>query len=168
MDDAAAFESALFRDGEPYDVAFDSLWVTYGEFWLVSTAGCSVDVSTAIPTADSIVTNGGAVGIPAKSSAGHMAMALSLWSATPPDGRGIPLGSSSITVEGRELSLVNVEGREPAPALVVEEDGTYQVRVWRSELGRGTPRSSSTSVYGRTPPPTETGHPSAPSTTSEA
>ncbi|MFE6222976.1 hypothetical protein [Streptomyces sp. NPDC057854] len=143
MDDEAEFESNLFLVGEPTDVVFDALSVTYSQFWLaLAAADHFVDVSTAVPAADSIVTNGDAVGIPTKISAGHVKVALSAWPATPPDGQGVLLGSSSIEVEGRELHLVNVEGREPGPALVLEDDGPYEVRVWRSE-----PAGTSTTEY---------------------
>ncbi|GGR51696.1 hypothetical protein [Streptomyces roseolus] len=134
MDDEAEFENNLFLGGEPTDVVFDALWVTYSQFWLtLAAADRFVDVSTAIPAADSIATNGDAVGIPTRSSAGNVKVALSAWPATPPDGQGDLLGSSSVVVEGRELHLVNVEGREPGPVLVLEDDGSYEVRVWRSE-----------------------------------
>ncbi|MFI0829549.1 hypothetical protein ACH4Q7_34640 [Streptomyces roseolus] len=143
MDGEAEFESGLFLDGEPTDVVFDALWVTYSQFWLaLAAADRFVDVSTAIPAADSIATNGDAVGIPTRSSAGNVKVALSAWPATPPDGQGDLLDSSSIVVEGRELHLVNVEGREPGPVLVVEDDGPYEVRVWRSE-----PAGASTTEY---------------------
>ncbi|MFF9340515.1 hypothetical protein ACF1CG_12315 [Streptomyces sp. NPDC014773] len=135
MDDEAEFERNSFRDGEPWDVVFDTLWIICSQFWLVlAAADRSVDVSTVIPAGDSIASNGDAVGIPTRISAGHVKVALSAWPATPPDGQGVPLGSSSIVVEGRELRLVNVEGREPGPVLVLEEDGPYEVRVWRSEV----------------------------------
>ncbi|MEU2656047.1 hypothetical protein ABZ615_12050 [Streptomyces sp. NPDC007325] len=126
----------LFQEREPTDVVFDTLWVTHSEFWLVlAAAGHFVDVSTAIPSEDSIVGNGDAVGIPTRESVVDVRISLSVWPTTPPDGRGAPLGSTSIEVEGRELRLVNVEGREPGPVLLLEEDGPHLVRVWRSEPG---------------------------------
>ncbi|MGW3521383.1 hypothetical protein [Streptomyces hydrogenans] len=139
MDDGAGFERDLFQGNEPTDVVFDSLWVTYSEFWLAPAAGPYADVTTAIPVGDAIAANGEVVGIPTKNSAGDVTVALSVWPATPPDGRGTLLGSASIEVEGRELHLINIEGREPGPVLVLEDDGTYEVRVWKSEPAEVTP-----------------------------
>ena len=139
MNDGAGFERDLFQGDEPTDVVFDSLWVTYSQFWLVPVAGPYPEVTTAIPVGDAIAANGEVVGLPTKNSAGDVRVALSVWSATPPDGHGTLLGSASIVVEGRELRLINVEGREPGPVLVLDDDGTYEVRVWRSEPAEVTP-----------------------------
>ncbi|MDX2290926.1 MULTISPECIES: hypothetical protein [Streptomyces] len=138
MDNGAEFERNVFQGGEPTDVVVDTLWVTHSQFWLAPAAGTYPDVTTAIPVGDSIAENAEVVGIPTKSSAGDMRVALSLWPTTPPDGRGTLLGSASIVVEGRELHLINVEGREPGPVLVLEDDGTYKVRVWRTEPAETT------------------------------
>ncbi|MFE9045306.1 hypothetical protein ACFY9F_32320 [Streptomyces sp. NPDC012421] len=136
MDNDDELERNIFQECEPTDVVYDTLGVTHSEFWLVlAAAGHFVDVSTAIPSDDSIAGNGDAVGIPTRESVGDVGISLSVWPTTPPDGTGAPLGSTSIRVEGRELRLVNVEGREPGPVLLLEEDGPYLVRVWRSEPG---------------------------------
>ncbi|MGA5198305.1 hypothetical protein [Streptomyces exfoliatus] len=131
MENSARFGDNLFEGANPIDVAFDTLWVTHREFWLVAGDGPGADVSTAIPVGDSLAHNGEAVGIPTLAE-GFVNVALSAWASRPPHAQGFLLGSCSINANEREVSLINVEGREPGPVLVLEEAGEHQVSVWRS------------------------------------
>ncbi|MFG3350154.1 hypothetical protein ACGF1Z_34465 [Streptomyces sp. NPDC048018] len=132
MDDIEpAFDSSVVFPGkQPWDVVFDALWVTHGEFWLVAGSGPGADITSAVPEGDGVQGNGEAVGIPASAS-GRVGVALSVWAGPAPDGQGVTLGASLISVPDRELALVNVEGREPGPVLVLPDDGDYEVRAWR-------------------------------------
>ncbi|KQX14914.1 hypothetical protein ASC82_06545 [Streptomyces sp. Root431] len=121
----------LFPHAQPWDVVFDVLRVSHGEFWLVAGDGPGAGIVSAIPEGDSLTGNGEAIGIPTLASAGHVAVALSVWEGPAPDGPGKLLGTSRIVAPDRELALVNVEGREPGPVLVLPDEGEHQVRVWR-------------------------------------
>ncbi|MEU6622631.1 hypothetical protein ABZ926_17945 [Streptomyces litmocidini] len=121
----------LFPEAQPWEVVFDALWVSHSEFWLVAGDGPGADIVGAVPEGDAVKGNGEAIGIPAQGSAGRVAVVLSVWEAPAPDGRGVLLGTSRIAAPGRELALVNVEGREPGPVLVLPDEGEYEVKVWR-------------------------------------
>ncbi|MFG3041890.1 hypothetical protein ACGFYZ_33830 [Streptomyces sp. NPDC048330] len=132
MEPVANFENdKLFPDRQPWDVVYDALWVTHGEFWLVAGSGPGGDIDSAIPEDGSIKGNGEAVGIPAASANGRVGAALSVWEEPAPDSQGTPLGTCRIGAPDRELALVNVEGRESGPVLVLPDAGEYQVSVWR-------------------------------------
>ncbi|MFJ6581280.1 hypothetical protein ACIQMY_35555 [Streptomyces sp. NPDC091368] len=141
MNPEAAFaDAALFPDAQPSDVVLDTLGVSYGEFWLVAGAGPGTDIETAIPEGDAVAGNGAAVGVPTVEPTGRIAVVLSVWEAPAPDGLGVPLGTSRITAPGRELALINVEGREPGPLLVLPDGGEHEVAVWRlARPGAGGP-----------------------------
>ncbi|MFE5614199.1 hypothetical protein [Streptomyces sp. NPDC056524] len=130
MDPETMFGEDLFPSDQPWDVVFDSLWVSYSEFWLTASSDPN-DITSVIPDGDSVAGNGKAVGIPTLISAGDIAVALSVWRRPAPDGVGNLLGGSRINAADREVSLVNVEGREPGPILVLPEADEYQVKVWR-------------------------------------
>ncbi|MEE1820242.1 hypothetical protein PUR59_35175 [Streptomyces sp. SP18ES09] len=149
MNPETAFaDEALFPDAQPWDVVLDTLWGSYGEFWLVAGAGPGADVETAIPEREAVAGNGEAVGIPTVESAGRIAVVLSVWEAPAPDGLGVPLGSSRITGAGRELVLTNVEGREPSPVLVLPDEGEHEVAVWRlAPPGAGGPERYAVRVW---------------------
>ncbi|MFI6416946.1 hypothetical protein ACIBG6_05910 [Streptomyces sp. NPDC050842] len=139
MDPVVAFGGdALFLHAQPWDVVFDALWVSHSEFWLVAGDGPGADIVSAIPEGDSVKGNGEAVGIPAQGSASRIAVVLSVWEDPAPDGRGTLLGTSRITASTRELSLVNVEGKEPGPVLVLPDEGEHEVRVWRCPAGQAS------------------------------
>lgn len=130
MEPETMFDKGLFpADLQPWDAVFDYLWVTHSEFWLV--AGPDADIVSAIPDRNSVAGNGGAVGVPAPSSETHVGVALSIWEGPAPDGAGALLGTTKIEVPDREVTLANVEGREPGPVLVLPEADGYQVAVWR-------------------------------------
>ncbi|GGT26998.1 hypothetical protein GCM10010222_81000 [Streptomyces tanashiensis] len=131
--ETAFADVALFPQAQPWDVVFDALWVSYSEFWLVAGAGPGADIESAIPEGDAVKGNGEAIGIPTQISAGHIAVALSVWGAPAPDGQGLLLGTARITAPDREVTLVNVEGREPGPVLVLPDEGEHEVKVWRLE-----------------------------------
>ncbi|MFD4322241.1 hypothetical protein [Streptomyces sp. NPDC058548] len=134
MDPEAAFGGDdLFPHAQPWDVTYDALWVSHSAFWLVAGSGPGADIVTAIPERDSVKGNGEAIGIPTTGSATRIAAALSIWEGPAPDGQGLLLGGCPISVPDRELALVNVEGREPGPVLVLAEEGGHQVSVWRRE-----------------------------------
>ncbi|MFE1549878.1 hypothetical protein [Streptomyces sp. NPDC058718] len=136
--ETAFADEDLFPHSKPWDVVYDVLWVTHSEFWLVAGDGPGADLVGAIPEGDSLKGNAEAIGIPTLASAGHVAVALSVWEEPAPDGHGELLGTSRIVAPGRELALVNVEGREPGPVLVLPDEGEHQVRVWRrSATGAG-------------------------------
>ncbi|WP_329428025.1 hypothetical protein [Streptomyces sp. NBC_01268] len=136
MDPETAFAGEeLFAHARPWDVVYDALWVSHSEFWLVAGNGPGADVVTAIPEGDSVKGNGEAIGIATLGSAGRIAVALSVWEASAPDGQGTLLGTSRIMVPDRELAVVNVEGREPGPVLVVLDEGEHEVKVWRLAPG---------------------------------
>ncbi|MFI0990509.1 hypothetical protein [Streptomyces exfoliatus] len=131
MDNDASFGAGLFQGKVPWDVIYDTLWVSHKEFWLVAGTGPGPDIVTAIPEGDTIACNGEAVGIPTLTE-GLVNVALSVWGGPPPDGQGPLLGTGRINAVDRELALVNVEGREPGAVLILEEAGEHQVRVWRA------------------------------------
>ncbi|GGU12802.1 hypothetical protein GCM10010272_67510 [Streptomyces lateritius] len=131
MDPESMINSDLYPDRQPWDVVFDELWVSHSEFWLVAGSGPGADIVSAIPEGDAVTGNGEAIGIPTSGSAGDVSIALSVWEAPVPEGRGTWLGTCRIWAPGRELSFVNVEGREPGPVLVLPEGAEYQVSVWR-------------------------------------
>ncbi|MFC9337391.1 hypothetical protein ACFT0G_02975 [Streptomyces sp. NPDC057020] len=131
MDNNADFGAHLFPGESPWDAIYDTLWVSHREFWLVAGTGPGPNIMTAIPEGDTIACNGEAVGIPTLSE-GRVSVALSVWEGPAPDGQGSFLGTGQINVSDRELSLLNVEGREPGPVLTLEEEGQHEVRVWRA------------------------------------
>ncbi|MEU6882913.1 hypothetical protein [Streptomyces sp. NPDC046712] len=135
MDPVTIFGKDLFPADQPWDVVFDALWVSHSEFWLVAGSGAGADVVSAIPEGDSVRGIGEAVGVPTLSSATDVGVALSVWEGPAPDGAGTLLGTSRIEAPDREVSLVNVEGREPGPVLVLPEGGEHEVRVWRCAEG---------------------------------
>ncbi|GGY26152.1 hypothetical protein [Streptomyces tanashiensis] len=136
MDPEVAFAGeVLYPQAQPWEVVFDALWVSHSEFWLVAGDGFGADIVTAIPEGDSVRGNGEAIGIPTQGSAGRIAVVLSAWEEPAPDGRGVLLGMSRITAPDRELALVNVEGREPGPVLVLRDEGDHEVKVWRLAPG---------------------------------
>jgi len=120
----------LFPGAQPWDSVYDTLWVTHSVFWLVAGTGPGADIVSAVPEGDSVKGSGEAVGIPTPTSAARVTAVLSVWDSPAPDGRGTSLGAARITVPARELVLVNVEGREPGPVLVLPEEGEHEVRVW--------------------------------------
>ncbi|WP_328946755.1 hypothetical protein OG259_40080 [Streptomyces sp. NBC_00250] len=127
-------EDELFPSAQPWDVVDDSLWVSHSEFWLVAGSGPGIDIVSAVPEGDSIKGNGGAVGIPTRASETRIAAVVSVWEGAAPHGDGAFLGTCRITVPDRELALVNVEGREPGPVLVLPEEGEHTVSVWRRDV----------------------------------
>ncbi|MFF8836057.1 hypothetical protein [Streptomyces sp. NPDC015130] len=132
MDPENAFNSdTLFPDVQPWDAVYDSMWVSHGEFWLVAGDGPGVDTTTAIPRGDTVQGNGDAVGVPTTGSTDRIAAVLSVWDSPAPDRLGTLLGTSRISSPTRELALINVEGREPGPVLVLPDEGEYEVKVWR-------------------------------------
>ncbi|WP_030557039.1 hypothetical protein [Streptomyces exfoliatus] len=132
MDPEKAFAGEeLFPDAQPWDTVYDAMWVSHGEFWLSAGDGPGTDIVTAIPEGDSVKGNGEAIGIPTLGSSTGIAAVLSVWESPAPDAQGTLLGMSRITSPTRELSLVNVEGREPGPVLVLPDEGEHEVRVWR-------------------------------------
>ncbi|MDX2565254.1 hypothetical protein PV371_37255 [Streptomyces sp. TX20-6-3] len=132
MDPGNAFTGEeLFPGVQPWDVVYDALWVSHSEFWLAAGDGLGADVVTAIPEGDSVKGNGVAVGSPTLGSAGRVTAVLSVWESPAPDGQGTLLGTSRITSPTRELALINVEGREPGPVLVLQDEGEHEVKVWR-------------------------------------
>ncbi|MFF7780295.1 hypothetical protein ACFZCG_38475 [Streptomyces tanashiensis] len=136
MDPENAFAGeGLFPDVQPWDAVYDALLGAHSEFWLAAGDGPGADIVTAIPEGDSVRGNGEAVGIPTLGSTGRIAAVLSVWEAPAPDGQGTLLGTSRITSLTRELALVNVEGREPGPVLVLPDEGEHEVRVWRRAAG---------------------------------
>ncbi|MFJ4868575.1 hypothetical protein [Streptomyces sp. NPDC088757] len=132
MDPEKAFTGEeLFPEAQPWDTVYDAMWVSYSEFWLTAGGGPAADIATAIPEGDAVKGNGEAIGIPTLGSNTRIAAVLSVWESPAPDGQGTPLGTARITSLTRELALVNVEGREPGPALVLPDEGEHEVRVWR-------------------------------------
>ncbi|WP_369147859.1 hypothetical protein [Streptomyces sp. R44] len=132
MESETAFaDEELFPRDQPWDAVFDALSVSHSEFWLVADDMLGADLVSAVPEGDTLKGNGAAVGIPTQLSARRIAVVLSVWEEPAPDGRGVLLGTSRITAPGRELSLVNVEGREPGPVLVLPDEGEHEVKVWR-------------------------------------
>ncbi|MER5708588.1 hypothetical protein [Streptomyces sp. NPDC002122] len=129
--ETALADEDFFPHAQPWDVVYDVFRVTHSEFWLVVGDGPGADIVSAIPEGDSLKGNGEAIGIPTLASAGHVAVAPSVWEEPAPDGHGKLLGTSRIVAPGRELALVNVEGREPGPVLVLPDEGEHQVWVWR-------------------------------------
>ncbi|MET7622808.1 hypothetical protein [Streptomyces sp. NPDC005408] len=131
MEPATVFGEDVFPDRQPWDVVFDALTVSYGEFWVLAEGGDRDDVESAIPDGDAVSGHGTAVGVPTRESRTSIEVALSVWDDTPPDGDGAYLNACRINVPERELRVVNVEGREPGPALVLPDSGAYEVKVWR-------------------------------------
>ncbi|MCT4357816.1 hypothetical protein M5362_32435 [Streptomyces sp. Je 1-79] len=134
----STFGKSMFPADQPWDVVFDALWVSYSEFWLVAGSGPGADFTPVIPDGDSVQGNGGAVGVPTSRSTTRIEVALSVWDRPAPDGTGTPLGTARIEVPDREVALVNVEGREPGPVLVLPEADEYQVKVWRCPVAPGS------------------------------
>ncbi|MER5966671.1 hypothetical protein [Streptomyces sp. NPDC002057] len=129
----------LTFDGDaqtPEDVVYDSFFVSYREFWLVAAGGPDPDLTEAIPEENSIAGGGESVGIPTLRD-GVVRVTLSSWENPAPDARGTFLGQSLITAPEREITLRNVEGKEPGSVLVLESEGDYHVKVWRSGDGSG-------------------------------
>ncbi|MFB7368913.1 hypothetical protein ACFC0D_03590 [Streptomyces sp. NPDC056222] len=135
MDSAMMFGEDLFPTDQPWDVVFDSLWVSHSEFWLVAAGGHGADIVSAVPDGDSVRGSEDAVGVPTLTSAAHIGVVLSVWEGPAPDGAGALLGTSRIEAPDREVTLVNVEGREPGPVLVLSDGGEHEVRVWRRSEG---------------------------------
>ncbi|MER7666373.1 hypothetical protein [Streptomyces sp. NPDC096193] len=131
MESPSTFGEDLFPDRQPWDVAFDELTVSYSQFWVLGEGGDRGDVESAIPQGDAVSGHGTAAGVPTRASRALIGAALSVWDETPPDGVGTYLGTCRIEVPERELTLVNVEGREPGPVLVLPDGGAYAVKVWR-------------------------------------
>ncbi|GGT54653.1 hypothetical protein GCM10010271_68150 [Streptomyces kurssanovii] len=131
MESPSRFSEDLFPDRQPWDVAFDELTVSYSQFWVLAEGGDRSDAESAVPQDDAVSGHGTAAGVPTQASRVHIGAALSVWDETPPDGAGVYLGSCRIDVPERELTLVNVEGREPGPSLVLPDSGIYAVKVWR-------------------------------------
>ncbi|WP_225805583.1 hypothetical protein [Streptomyces sp. NK15101] len=121
----------LFPGAQPWDRVYAAMWVSHSEFWLVAGDGPCADPVTAIPEGDCVKGNGEAIGIPTLGSATRIQAVLSVWESPSPDGQGTLLGTSRITSPTRELTLINVEGREPGPVLVLPNEGEHEVRVWR-------------------------------------
>ncbi|MFG3345772.1 hypothetical protein ACGF1Z_12010 [Streptomyces sp. NPDC048018] len=129
--DTSLVAASLFPDEQPWDVVFDAFHVTHGQFWLV--AGDGAEIVSAVPEGDSLKGNGAAIGIPASRSATRVSVALSFWEEPAHDGCGALVGRCRIAVPDRELALVNVEGREPGPVLLLPDGGEYEVTVRRLE-----------------------------------
>jgi hypothetical protein len=121
----------LFPETQPWDMVYDAMWVSHGEFWLTAGEGPGADIVSALPEGDSVKGNGEAIGIPTAASHVRIVAALSVWETPAPDRQGTLLGTSRITSPTRELGLVNVEGREPGPVLVLPDEGEHEVKVWR-------------------------------------
>lgn len=123
------FEGTLFSGDNPWDVVFDILRTPYREFWLIGDS--RADIESAIPGSDSIAGNSEAVGIPCLRE-GRVLVSISVWEGPAPDGQGDYLGASQISAPEREVTLINVEGRDPGPVLVLQDEGDHHVKVWRS------------------------------------
>ncbi|RVU20961.1 hypothetical protein EOT10_26935 [Streptomyces antnestii] len=122
-------QSSLFGNTGPWDVVYDDFVISYSQFWVAARDGA--DFTTAIPAGEEVKGNGQAVGIPAASQETRVEVALSYWQSTPPDGVGKYLGSAVLDVPNRELRCLNVEGREEPAVLVLPDDGSHEVKVWR-------------------------------------
>ncbi|WNO76777.1 MULTISPECIES: hypothetical protein [unclassified Streptomyces] len=131
MESPCTFGEDLLPDRQPWDVTFDELTVSYSQFWVLAEGGARCDVESATPRGDSVYGHGAAVGVPTLASRANISAVLSVWDDAPPDGIGVYLGRCRIEVAERELTLVNVEGREPGPALVLPDSGSHEVKVWR-------------------------------------
>ncbi|MFI1016845.1 hypothetical protein [Streptomyces sp. NPDC020965] len=131
MESVTVFGENLFPDRQPWDVVFDTLKVSHSEFWVLAEGGDHGDLESAIPQEGVVSAHGTAVGVPTRASRTRIGIALSVWGETPPDGRGVYLGTCRVDAPARELTCVNVEGREPGPALVLPDAGEYGVKAWR-------------------------------------
>lgn len=108
-DPETMFGEDLFPTDQPWDVVFDSLWVSHSEFWLV--AGPGADIVSTIPEGDSVRGNGEAVGVPTFSSATDVGVALSVWEGPAPPRADEPVCRPG----GRRRSAPGARGR-PARA----------------------------------------------------
>ncbi|MFJ8659723.1 hypothetical protein [Streptomyces sp. NPDC093795] len=131
------FSAGMFPGRSPWHVVFDVLSVSHSQFWLVSGSMPGSPIVCPVPEGDSMKGNGEAVGVPTLASATRVDVVLSAWEREAPEGHGTPLGTCRIWVPGRELVLVNVEGREPGPVLVLPDAEEFQVRGWRCPASDG-------------------------------